>query len=126
MPEKLVRDNIKAIMEEKGLQPDIRVADRREILRLALEKIAEELPEALQEYEKGDYPKLLGELVDIYDAFNLALSETLERLGMAPYDFDVARRDKRNRRGLFTKRHVLSYEKGDPHVGSLFKEKKAE
>lgn len=63
MVEKLVRDKIPAILREKGLSPEIRVATSSELDRFLRAKIVEESQELL---ESGDSE----EIVDILEALD--------------------------------------------------------
>jgi predicted house-cleaning noncanonical NTP pyrophosphatase (MazG superfamily) len=96
LPEKLVRDKIPEIIQEKGEAPKFRVAGKEELDELLRIKIVEEAHELL---ESGD----TEEIVDIIEAI-----DSLIQLRNVDQGFlDLQRETKRHFRGGFEKGYVL-------------------
>lgn len=93
---KLVRDNIPAIIQNSGCTPITRV--------LADEEYAQQLEQKLQE-EVNEYitDKNAEELVDIIEVV-YALGK---RLNMSPSDLEALRQQKANKNGAFENRIFL-------------------
>jgi len=100
MVEKLVRDKIPAIIREKGLNPEIRIATNHELDRFLRAKIVEEAQELL---ESGD----LEEIVDILEAVDALID--LRKTDRAM--LELQRETKKLYRGGFKEGHIL---KQDP------------
>ena len=93
---KLVRDSIPDIIQEKGETPVFRTLDDGEFARCLEEKLREEVEEFLAE-------KSLGELGDI-----LEVLEALARLqGWTAGEIRQAREEKAQRNGVFRERLFL-------------------
>lgn len=99
LPEKLVRDKIPDIIEEKGEVPKVRIAQKDELDLLLRAKIVEEAMELL---ESGD----TEEIVDIIEAIDsLILLRNVDQGFL-----DLQRETKRHFRGGFEKGYVLDME----------------
>ena len=94
---KLVRDNIPAIITENGDTPTWHVADEKEQLSATLEKIVEEAKEVL---ESGGSVDELADLKEVY----LKLSDLL---GYTDEMIEVARIEKAKKRGAFSSNIIL-------------------
>lgn len=99
MAEKLVRDKIPAIVEERtGARPPRRKADREEYRRLLERKLAEEVAEYLAD-------PCLEELADILEVILHLAGEA----GFTPEELEEARRAKEDERGGFRDRQVMYF-----------------
>jgi predicted house-cleaning noncanonical NTP pyrophosphatase (MazG superfamily) len=97
--EKLVRDKIPEILEEKGITPVVRVVTSTELDNFLRAKIVEESQEL---FESGDFE----EIVDILEAID-ALIE-LRKIDRAM--LDLQRETKKLYRGGFKHGYVLTQE----------------
>lgn len=93
---KLVRDSIPDIIQEKGETPVFRTLDDREFARCLEEKLREEVEEFLAE-------KSLGELGDILEV----LEELAHSLGWTDREIRQAKDEKAQRNGVFRERLFL-------------------
>lgn len=93
---KLVRDSIPDIIQEKGETPVFRTLDDGEFARCLEEKLREEVEEFLAE-------KSLGELGDILEV----LEELAHSLGWTDREIRQAKDEKAQRNGVFRERLFL-------------------
>ena len=93
---KLVRDSIPDIIQEKGETPVFRTLDDGEFARCLEEKLREEVEEFLAE-------KSLGELGDILEV----LEELVHSLGWTDREIRQAKDEKAQRNGVFRERLFL-------------------
>ena len=93
---KLVRDSIPDIIQEKGETPVFRTLDDGEFARCLEEKLREEVEEFLTE-------KSLGELGDILEV----LEELAHSLGWTDREIRQAKDEKAQRNGVFRERLFL-------------------
>ncbi len=99
MAEKLVRDKIPTIVEERtGVRPPRRTAGGKEYRRLLEEKLAEEVGEYLA-------APSLEELADILEVILHLAGEA----GFTPEELEAARRAKEDERGGFRGRQVMDF-----------------
>ncbi|WP_290812717.1 nucleoside triphosphate pyrophosphohydrolase [Halovivax sp.] len=94
--DKLVRDEIPAIIERNGERPVVRVADDAEYGRRLLEKLDEEVAE----YRESGDPEELADILEVLHAIRKHEGISAERL-------DRLRREKAAERGRFEARIVL-------------------
>ena len=93
---KLIRDKIPGIIAAKGEKAQIHIADDREFLEKAKEKLSEELAEFLDSGEAEE----LADLLEITYA-------TASALGVSEKELDRIRQEKRDKRGGFAKKIIL-------------------
>lgn len=94
--EKLVRDNIPAIIEAQGEIPLIRVLNDEEYIRLLDEKLREEMEEYLEDGSMEE----MADLMEVAQAIILARGYTLEEV-------EEIRKAKALKNGSFEKRVYL-------------------
>jgi len=94
---KLVRDKIPEIIEKQGKTCQYRVMEQAEYLRLLEEKLQEELNEYLES-------KSLEELADLYEVMLAVLAAR----GYTPGQLEAAALEKRQKRGGFDRRILLT------------------
>lgn len=94
--DKLVRDNIPNILQDKGKDFKFHIADEDEYGTKLYEKLQEEVSELLS------YP-CVDELADVYEV----LAEIADRLGYTPQDIADARIKKNHARGAFKMKYIL-------------------
>ena len=97
---KLVRDNLVAIMKSENQQVQFRILDERQYLLALRDKLVEESKEL-----DIDSLGLLGELADLQEAIDCLIQAT----GVTPKDFREKQLGKAKRMGSLTKKiHVES------------------
>ncbi|MBD3406727.1 MAG: phosphoribosyl-ATP pyrophosphohydrolase [Candidatus Lokiarchaeota archaeon] len=97
--EKLVRDKIPTIIQEKGLNPRVRTASPDELDKLLRDKILEE---SLELHESGD----TLEIADILEA----IYALLEHREISKQQIEIMRKRKHDERGGFSAHLVLDLE----------------
>ena len=93
---KLVRDNIPAIIESTGKKFTCHIASDEEYQEKLQEKLLEEVNEFLEDPS-------LEEMVDVFEV----LGTLLWNMGYSEADFDRARDEKNFKRGAFDSRIIL-------------------
>ncbi len=96
--EKLVRDNIPEILDEKGVQYELRIAEPNEYKKELIKKLSEEVGEF-------SVAGAVEELADVLEVM-LALREFPEYA-----DLELVRLQKLKERGGFVKKIILKGEK---------------
>lgn len=100
MTEKLVRDNIPAMLKAKGLKASVRLANQQEVVELLKKKLVEEAQEAKVSFSKKRLREELADMLEVMQALavrvNLDWSQVLEK--------QVKKREKR---GGIEKGYVL-------------------
>ncbi len=93
---KLIRDNIPTILQQKGITTKTHIADKKEYTKKLLEKLEEEVKEYTQS-------QTIDEMADIFEVITTILKEkqwTIEQV-------IAVQQQKREQKGAFTARIIL-------------------
>jgi len=96
--DKLVRDNIPAILDEKGVKYEQRIASLEEYRVELVRKLEEEVKEFLA----SNVPEELADVIEVIEAIKLLPEYQL---------VETIRQDKKRERGGFEKRLILKGQK---------------
>lgn len=93
---KLVRDNIPAIIEAEGLIARTRILNENEYVEELIRKLKEEV----EEFTETPNTEELSDIVEVLEALRLAM-------GISPKTLEAARKRKADKNGKFQKRIYL-------------------
>ena len=93
---KLVRDNIPAIIEAEGLTAKTRILDENEYVEELIKKLKEEV----EEFAETPNTEELSDITEVLEALRIAM-------GISPNELESTRTAKANKNGKFQKRIYL-------------------
>lgn len=100
---KLIRDNIPAIIKSSGKVCDVEVLDDKNYLEKLIEKFSEEVAELREEVYQDNKDNIIEELADIQEL----IYAVLDYYGSDKIALDKVTSDKAQKRGGFSKRLLL-------------------